>query len=152
MPPPYPKRRQPTQSHRTRHRGRRADRQGRHPRRDTGTARATDAAGAGTGSDGEPESAGGDAGQIRQAGRRWDRPRPADRQSHAEPPRMPQRVQLPPQTQTGRRERQRAADDTIYKAREGDTEAAEAAQISPLKIAQNSPLIFWHFAILQLAP
>ena len=34
MPPPHPKRRQPTQSHRTRHRGRRADRQGRHPRRD----------------------------------------------------------------------------------------------------------------------
>ena len=56
----------------------------------------------------------GTLGEIGQAGRRWDRPRqaepPADRQSHAEPPRMPQRVQLPPQTQTGRREAQRAAD------------------------------------------
>ena len=34
---------------------------------------------------------------------------PADRQSHAEPPKMPQRVQLPPQTQTERRSAQRAA-------------------------------------------
>lgn len=65
---------------------------------------------------------------------------------------MPQRVQLPPQTQTGRRERQNTPHDTIYNARESDTEAAEAVQISPLKNAQNSPLIFWHFAILQLVP
>ena len=61
-------------------------------------ARAPGAAGAGTGSEAEPESVGGDAGQIGQAWQRWDRPRqaepPADRQSHAEPPRMPQRVQL----------------------------------------------------------
>ena len=68
MPPPYPKRRQPTQSHRTRHRGRRADRQGRHPRTEGETPRATDAAGAGTGSEAESESVGGDAGRDRTGG------------------------------------------------------------------------------------
>lgn len=87
---------------------------------DTGTARATGAAGAGTGSETEPESVGGGRWADRTGGAAVGQAEPpADRQSHAEPPRMPHRVQLPPQTQTGRRERQRAAHDTIYKAREG---------------------------------
>ena len=68
MPPPHPKHRQPTQSRRTRHRATERGRTGRHPRTEGEPPRATGVAGAGTGSEAEPESVGGNAGRNRTGG------------------------------------------------------------------------------------
>ena len=116
MPPPYPKPRQPPQSHRTRHRATEGDRQGRHPRR-TGRAgergRERDRRHGWSVGQGEP---GREPERMRRGdlgtGHRWSGADcTADGQSHAERPRQaqhPQRVTARQQTQTGRREPQNA--------------------------------------------